>query len=74
MWVSGPSFLREKPGVVRAFLIVSHHARGGKDGKIVSQTLLPISMWVFSHGVAQLDFGFLSEEIVLYVAVNSVCP
>lgn len=50
---------------------------GDVHGKIVSQPLLSILMWVclFAQrvGATQLVFEFLSEDIVLYVAVDSVC-
>ena len=42
----------------------------------VSPTHLDVGIFFFSCyvGVTQLDLGSLSEEIVLYVLVDSVCP
>ena len=51
---------------------------GRVHGKTVSQPVLPILMWVFFFawcvGVIKLLLGFLSEDIVLHVVVDSVCP
>lgn len=52
-------------------------ARGGVYDKLVSQPLLPGSMWayfLFIQRVARVVSGFLSEEVVSYVAVDLVCP
>lgn len=51
---------------------------GGVYGEMVPQPLLPASMWVFfsfvqNGGATQLVLGFFHEEIVPYVAVDSVC-
>lgn len=57
---------------------VSLHWGWGYCDEIVSQPLLPSSCGIFSFAwyieVAQLGFRFLSEEIVLCIAANSVCP
>ena len=47
MWGSDPLLIREKPGVLSSVLIVGCHAVAGFYDKIVSQFLLPGSMWVF---------------------------
>ena len=77
VWGSDPLLLREKLGVVSFLLTVGHRSRDGVFSKILSQPLLPVLMWGFlvAHcvGVSQLVLWFLSEEIVLYVAVYSVC-
>lgn len=44
-----PLLLRGKLGVVSSPWTVGGHARGGTYDKAVSQSPLPISMWVFSH-------------------------
>ena len=70
MWGSNLLFLRENLAVVALLLSVDCHAGSGAYGKIVSQPLLFISMWVFFSSsrcvrVTHLVFRFLSEEIVL---------
>lgn len=47
MWGSNLLFLRENLAVVALLLIVDCHAGSEAYGKIVSQPLLFISMWVF---------------------------
>lgn len=47
--------------------------RGWVSGGIVSQSLLPVLMWIFSHSPnvwIQLASGVLSEAIVPYVAID----
>ena len=66
-----PSLLKEKLGV--EFLAVECcHNEGGVYGDIVSPSLLPILIWLFSFtghvGVTQLVSGFVSEGVVPYVA------
>lgn len=50
--------------------------RSGVYDKIVCQALLHSVVWVFSFagciGVVLLVWGFLSEEVIMYVAVDSV--
>ena len=55
---------------------VGHHTGVGSYRKIVSQPFLPTSM-CFLHLAMRsclTSFGFYSEEIVPYIAVDSVCP
>lgn len=71
------SFLREKLGVVSSFPIICHFAGGWVYGKIVSPSLLPILVLVFTSypwyiGVAQLVSGFISEGLVPCIAVGLV--
>ena len=59
--------------------VVGHHTGGEIDSKIVSQPLQPILMWCSSClPGAELSLsqslGFFKEEIIPYVAVDSVCP
>ena len=44
---SKPLLLRERRGVLNSLLVVGHSAGDGVYGEIVSQPLLPISMWFF---------------------------
>ena len=63
MWVSNPSLLKEKFGVVNSLLIVGCLDGSKVDGETVSQPLLPILMWIFflftcCVGVVQLVLRF----------------
>lgn len=57
---------------------VGQGSGSGVYGDRVSQPLLPASMWAFSllsdeQKSSQPVFRFFSEEIILYLAVDSVC-
>ena len=47
VWGSSPLLLREKLRVVSSLPILGLHAKGVVYGKILSQPLLPVLMWVF---------------------------
>ena len=66
--------------------LMSRSAKVGVYGKFVSQTLLPVSLWIFSFSwyvtqllsrflseVSQLISGFLSEVFISQVAVDLEC-
>lgn len=63
--------------VVSSLPVVVHCIGGGVYGESGSQALLFVLMWPLSFaqckGIAQLVFRSFSEEIITYVAVDSVC-
>lgn len=67
MWGSNPSPIREKLGILSSLLMVGCHTVYMVYHEIVSQLLLPASMWVFllthSGNVAQLFCGFSPKEM-----------
>lgn len=73
-----PVLPREKVGVVSSLPIVCCRTMGGVYVRHVSASTTHFDVGFFSFvqcvGVAQLVFRFLSEEIVLYFAVDLVCP
>ena len=59
--------------------IVCHCSGGRAYGELVSQSLLPILIWVFFSfakcvEVTQLVSRFISKGIILNVAIVLVCP
>ena len=76
MWGSNPLFLREKLWVLSSLLIVGHCARDGVYGVPASPTCFNVVFSLFARCVVVIQpaFRFFKEEIVPYVAVDSVCP
>lgn len=71
VWGSNPSLLREMFWVLSFLLLVGHHVGSGVYGEIVSQSLLPTSVWLSSHlpsnlAISQPAFSF-EEEIFPHV-------
>ena len=77
--------LREKLQVLGSLPTVGRSTGAGVYDKIVSQPLLPASMWVFSHSPAVQELlsqflvflfvclFFSPEKVVSYEAIDSVC-
>lgn len=80
VWGSNPLLLKEKVRVVNSLLFVGCHTKSVVYGDIVSLSLLHILVvvgWLSPPPpkdirVAQLVFGFLSQGIFLYVAIDSM--
>ena len=73
MWGSNPLLVSEKLQVSNSIPTMGHHAQGGVSGEILSQPLLPASIWAFSPlPRASFLFFFFPDEVILYVAGASV--
>lgn len=73
LWGSNTLLVSEKLQVLNSIPSMGHHAQDGVSGEILSQPLLPASIWAFSplpH--ASFSYFFFSDEVVLYVAGASV--
>lgn len=78
IWGSNPSLLGEKLWVVSSFQIGGHCAGGRVHGEIVVSASSAPFVWdsliCLVCRSCSVTFGLSSEEIVPFVAVDSVCP